>query len=87
MNETKSVLGRLKIILAVGLGAFLMLFAVQNMAQVELTILVWTFEARRIVVITLSFLIGFAMGWLIRASRNHRKDGVRGPESKPNRWQ
>lgn len=86
MKDNDSLINKLKIVLAVALGAILMLFALQNMARVELTVLVWTIEARRIVVIALSFLIGFAMGWLIKASRGHRRDDSRGPGAKPTRW-
>ena len=49
-----------------------MLFALQNMARVDLTFLFWTFEARRIVVIALSFVVGFSIGWLVKtAKRTH----------------
>lgn len=51
------------------LVAFLMLLALQNMAQVELTILFWTFETRRIVVIGVSFLLGFAIAWIVKATK------------------
>lgn len=75
MKETGGKVGNLKIVLAVALGAFLMLFALQNIAKVELTILLWTFEARRIVVIALSFCIGFIIGLLVKASSGRKKAG------------
>lgn len=53
--------------LAVALGAFLGLFALQNMATVEITVLFWTIESRRIVVIGLSFGIGLAIGWIVKS--------------------
>jgi uncharacterized integral membrane protein len=74
MNMTK-VLGKglqmekIKIVLATGLGAFLAVFAIQNMAPVQLTILLWTFESRRIVVIGVSFIVGLAIGWTVHALR------------------
>ena len=73
--------GNMKLMFAVVLGAFLMLFALQNMAQVELTILLWTFEARRIVVIALSFCVGFIIGWVIKASGGHKKAERPGAET------
>ena len=42
----------------------LVAFAYQNAALVEVNILVWTFEIRRIVIISASFFIGVAVGWL-----------------------
>ena len=64
----------LKILLAVVLGVFLAVFALQNMAPVQLTILLWTFEGRRIVVIAISLLVGIVIGWVICAVR-HRRSG------------
>jgi uncharacterized integral membrane protein len=61
-----------RLIVAALLGGLLVLFALQNLARVELTVLFWTFEARRFVVIGISFAIGFAIGWLIRAHRGRR---------------
>lgn len=61
-----------KLFIAAVLGGFLTLFALQNMADVDLTLLFWTFQARRVVVIGVSFIIGLAIGWLVRGhSRPH----------------
>lgn len=57
----------LKLWIIIALVAFLALFAFQNMAEVELTVLFWSFESRRIVVIGFSFLLGGAVGWLLKA--------------------
>ncbi len=73
---------KLKIVLATGLGAFLALFALQDMAPVQLTVLFWTFEGRRIIVIGISFLAGFAIGWTahtIRRQRSPKPDESSGP--------
>ncbi len=59
-----------KFVLIAGLLGFLALFAFQNMASVELTVLFWSFEARRIVVIALCFGVGMAVGWLLKAFRH-----------------
>ncbi|WP_421787392.1 lipopolysaccharide assembly protein LapA domain-containing protein [Hyphobacterium sp.] len=53
--------------LAVALGAFLALFAFQNMATVEVDVLFWTFESRRIVVIGLTLITGIAIGWIMNS--------------------
>ncbi len=60
---------KIRLVLAVVLGAFLALFALQNMAPVQLTILIWTFEGRRIVVIGVGFLVGLVIGWILCALR------------------
>ena len=62
--------GNVKLVVASILGAILLLFALQNMARVDLTFLFWTFEARRVVVIVMSFVIGIAVGWLLKAHRS-----------------
>ncbi len=62
--------GNVKLIIASILGVILLLFALQNMARVDVTFLFWTFEARRVVVIVMSFVIGIAVGWLLKAHRS-----------------
>lgn len=51
-------------LLLAGLG---ILFAFQNMAPVEITILFWTVQSRRIAVILLAFALGFAIAWLLKS--------------------
>ncbi len=62
-----------RLVIAAVLGGMLVLFALQNLARVELTVLLWTFEARRFVVIAVSFAIGVAVGWLIKAHSERRR--------------
>ena len=62
-----------KILLAVGLGGLLVLFALQNMAAVELSFLIWTFQSRRFVVIGISLLVGLILGWMIGAIYRRRE--------------
>ena len=61
-----------KWILILLLGGLLGVFALQNVQQVDLTFLLWTFESRRIVVIGVSVGVGLVIGWLFGAS-NRRK--------------
>lgn len=49
------------------LVGMLALFALQNIAEVELTVLFWSFHTSRIVVIGSSFLLGGVVGWLLKA--------------------
>jgi len=53
-------------IVALILGGLLGIFALQNMASIELTFLVWTFESRRIVVIAASLIVGWFFGYASR---------------------
>ena len=62
-----------RLVIAAVLGGCLVLFALQNLARVELNLLFWTFEARRFVVIGVSFAVGVAVGWLIKAHRERRR--------------
>jgi uncharacterized integral membrane protein len=54
------------------LGGLLVLFALQNLADVQLTFLFWTFHSRRFVVIGSSLLVGLAIGWLLGVTNIHR---------------
>ena len=73
-NGMQKFMANSRLVIAAVLGGCLVLFALQNLAQVELTVLFWTFEARRFVVIAFSFAIGFAIGWLFRAHRRGRAE-------------
>ncbi len=68
-NGVQKFVDRFRLAIAAALGGVLVLFALQNLARVELTVLFWTFEARRFVLIGISFAIGFAVGWLVKAQR------------------
>ena len=58
------------------LGGLLGVFALQNMAKVELTFVFWTFESRRIIVIAVSLIVGLVIGWFYghSARRMARRD-------------
>lgn len=63
--------------LAVALGAFLALFAVQNMGVVEVQLLFWNFQTSRFFVIVTSFLFGAAVGWIVKSlQRTKHKDAI-----------
>jgi len=61
MND---LMKQLKFAIAIILSIVLAAFAIQNMAEVELSFLTWTFQSRRIVVIGVSFVCGALIGWL-----------------------
>lgn len=64
---------KIRLGIAVTVTVLLTLFAVQNMAQVELVILFWTVEFPRILLLAVFFgagvLLGWAGGWLGRRDR------------------
>lgn len=68
----KVLLRKIRWILILILGGLLVLFALQNVQNVDLTFLFWTFESRRIVVIGFSVAVGLIVGWLFGAF-GHRK--------------
>lgn len=55
------------------LGGLLGVFAIQNVQQVDLAFLLWTFESRRIVVIGVSVGVGLIIGWLFGVSNRRRR--------------
>lgn len=56
---------KIKHYVALALGVLLLLFAVQNMGQVELNFLFWSFQSRRIAVIIFAVITGLIIGYVI----------------------
>ncbi len=52
-------------LIALVLVGLLAAFAYQNAAVIEIDILLWTIETRRIVIIATSFFVGLAIGWIV----------------------
>lgn len=69
MDLWSTIIEKWRTILTLVLGILLGVFALQNMARVELAFLVWSFESRRIVVIALSLAVGFIVGWIVGHAR------------------
>ena len=65
-RRTDRGMGWLRIGAIVLLFAAIMTFALQNVAVIDLQIFGWSFQARRIVLVFGSFLIGVLAGWLLR---------------------
>ncbi len=68
--------------LAVALGAFLALFAVQNMTTVEVRVLFWTFQTSRFFVIIMTFGVGLALGWIVKSLQRQKRRAKQGPETR-----
>lgn len=54
-----------KVIVAGILLLLIVIFAVQNYAIVEIKFLLWSFRASRAVILFLTLILGFALGWLV----------------------
>lgn len=69
-----------KYTLAMVAGGLLVLFAMQNIATVQLNFLFWTFYTSRFVVILLSVMVGFLLGWVWSAKRRGRTSSTESAE-------
>lgn len=72
------LLHQARVAVTLALGGLLGIFALQNVANVELSFLIWSFESRRIVVIAVSLVVGLAIGWVMghsaRSNANEEPD-------------
>lgn len=57
---------------AIVLGTFLVVFSLQNISEVEVQFLLWSFTAHRFLIILMSCLIGIAIGWLLKSQSINR---------------
>lgn len=53
--------------IALLLGACLIIFAFQNIAEVEVQFLFWSFQARRFVILAAACFVGAIMGWVLKS--------------------
>ena len=65
-------MNRLKATLTLVLAGCVVVFAIQNMATVELQFLFWSFSAPRVFIFGLILLTGFLMGFLISGLSRRR---------------
>jgi uncharacterized integral membrane protein len=56
-------------LLGVALMIFVAVFALQNVATVELTFLLWSFSLPRAIMVLVVLAVGFIVGWLLRSLR------------------
>ncbi len=65
----------LKLLIAWIVGITLLIFVAQNFETVQVSVLLWTIEMPRAVMIILAFAAGGFLGWLIPTLRRpHDKD-------------
>ena len=58
-------MGNFKVVLALGLLGFLVLFAVQNAEALEVKFLFWSFTLRRAVMLFVVFAVGVLSGFVL----------------------
>jgi uncharacterized integral membrane protein len=63
---------RFNMIVVAVLAGIVLLFVLQNLAQVEVNFLIWTFEASRALVIAVSTLVGLVIGLITAYAFLHR---------------
>lgn len=64
----------LKMVLVIVLVGVVVVFSVQNAAQLELNFLFWTFSSRRVIILFLVLAIGILVGWVWRSRMQHLRD-------------
>ncbi|HZK11797.1 MAG TPA: LapA family protein [Atribacterota bacterium] len=62
-----------KLILALILAGFAVLFIVQNVVVVEIRFLFWTLSMSRSLLTFFLLIVGFIVGWLLHGYSLHRK--------------
>ena len=70
-------MGNFKVVLALGLLGFLVLFAVQNAEALEVKFLFWSFTLRRAVMLFVVFAVGVLSGFVL--STLARRESARHP--------
>ena len=55
--------------LVIGSG-FVLIFALQNTAQVQIELLFWSFSMSRALLVFVMFAIGLLLGWILRSLRD-----------------
>ena len=71
MSNIKLILGILGITLVI-------IFSLQNAELLTVNFLFWSFELRRVIVLFLVLLIGFAIGWMFHGWPRRRRSGQEG---------
>jgi len=62
-----------KLILALILAGFAVLFIVQNVVVVEIRFLLWTLSMSRSLLIFFLLAVGVTIGWLLHSYSSHQK--------------
>ena len=66
----------LRPILLVVLVGLVLVFAVQNVANVEVQFLIWSIAMPRAILIAVVFALGVLIGWILHGLRRRRRQGA-----------
>lgn len=66
------MLNKLNLILAATAGGLIVLFALQNLTDIEVTFLFWTFQTKRYFLIMVTAVLGLLIGLASGYSLGHR---------------
>lgn len=61
------------LIIGIVLGVIVFIFAWQNVANIDIDFLFWTFTAPRALLVILVFAIGLLTGWIFTSYKHHKK--------------
>lgn len=70
----------LRPVLLVGLVGLVLVFAIQNVADVEVQFLIWSFNLPRAILIGVVFALGVLIGWILHSLHRRRRQNVALPE-------
>ena len=63
----------MRFIIGIILGALVIIFVIQNAEVVEITFLLWSLTVSRAAMYLFIFVLGVAMGWIIRSFKRRKK--------------
>lgn len=63
----------IRLVLVLGLIGLIVIFTIQNVAEVEIQFLVWGFQTRRALLIFIVLAIGIMIGWIAHSVRDRTK--------------
>ncbi len=64
-----------KFVTILTLAGLFILFVLQNIAQVQISFLLWSFEMSRFLLLFLVFAAGLISGWVLSSLKRSRKQG------------
>jgi uncharacterized integral membrane protein len=73
--------GNIRLVLTLTLIGLIVVFSIQNVAEVEIQFLLWSFTTRRAFLIFAVLIIGILVGWIIHGI--HHRSQRRGGKSVP----
>ena len=72
---------RIRPVVSIVLIGLVLVFAVQNVADVEVQFLIWSFALPRAILIVVVFALGMLIGWVLHSLRRRKLGGAAPPEA------